>query len=466
MDYKGLRDRHLNIFCLYGIDNLENNITKALINTLDSLPLKAQKELFKIVFKDVDDKLIEGEVKTSFYLQKKPNDEIINRVPVKNRYLIGISPTGKCWGYNYQDVHDEKRLREEIRKEVKLDNTLSDEKQEEIVEKTVMQILSIRERNDSIPDAWILIEFTNSNYLIIIENKLYNLDPNQINNHIEKSLGQKHEKNKPIYIEYDKIIEKMRTLNTYLSNQFVEYMMILGYAKVPSIIDICDADEIIRKDLMIKKGIEIMSDLFGSDCNYRDKNTIRKKLNKGKLLQEINLCFSKVTRINEYENDEDLYIYLSLALAPTMNLAKKLYGKNIEIPFKFEDKHFDSPKYSLHFQTTYGRNIKGSYIKDTINWPIEDYINFWKDNLDDLKPKSLQELNEFVEKLHNKGIYLQNEKNFKSGKTYIVPEIIYTVKWSLDEVRNMKNDDELKQSIKNALTEFFAKLQYDDSIIK
>ncbi|MDY4787815.1 MAG: hypothetical protein SO253_00690 [Bacilli bacterium] len=457
MNYKGLRDRHLNIFCLYGIDNLENNITKALINTLDSLPLNAQKELFKIVLKDVDDELIEGEVKTSFYLQKKPNDEIINRVPVKNRYLIGISPTGKCWGYNSQDVHDAKRLRDEIRKEVELDKALSDEKQEEIVEKTVRDILSIRERNDSIPDAWILIEFANNNYLIIIENKLYNLDPNQINNHIEKSLGQKHEKNKPIYIEYNKIIEKMRTLNTYLSNQFVEYMMILGYAKVPSIIDICDADETIRKDLMIKKGFEIMNDLFGSDCDYRDKNTIRKKLNKGRILQEINLCFSKVTRINVYEKDEDLYIYFSLALAPTMNLAKKLYRNNIEIPLKFKDNHFGLPKCSLHFQNTWGKNIKGSYVEENLSWPIEDYINFWKDNLNDLKPKSLQELNEFVEKLHNKGIYLQNEKNFKSSKTYIVPEIIYTVKWYLGEIRNMRNDDELKQSIKKALSEFLKK---------
>ena len=36
MDYKGLIDRHLNVFCGYGVEHLENNITKALINTINS----------------------------------------------------------------------------------------------------------------------------------------------------------------------------------------------------------------------------------------------------------------------------------------------------------------------------------------------------------------------------------------------------------------------------------------------
>lgn len=69
MDYKGLRDNHLNVFWSYGGNpELENDITKAFINTIDGMSV-SQKEIF---FKELFGIEISG-LKCSFkyYLQKK-----------------------------------------------------------------------------------------------------------------------------------------------------------------------------------------------------------------------------------------------------------------------------------------------------------------------------------------------------------------------------------------------------------
>ena len=52
------------------------------------------------------------------------------------------------------------------------------------------------QRGDSIPDGWIFVYADGRpEYLVALENKLYNLDPTQINNHIEKSLLISSDKN-------------------------------------------------------------------------------------------------------------------------------------------------------------------------------------------------------------------------------------------------------------------------------
>ena len=101
MDYKGLKDRHLNIFCVYGVDHLENNITKAFINTLDSLNPSNQAKIYSVLL----NAFINSEnLKSTFYLQKRHDKELIESVLIQHRYVVGISPTGKCWGYSYEDT--------------------------------------------------------------------------------------------------------------------------------------------------------------------------------------------------------------------------------------------------------------------------------------------------------------------------------------------------------------------------
>lgn len=194
MDYKGLKDRHLNIFCVYGVDHLENNITKAFINTLDSLNPSNQAKIYSVLL----NAFINSEnLKSTFYLQQRPDKELIESVLIQHRYVVGISPTGKCWGYSYEDTQDEEKLKVEITNQWRLEHQeSSDEEIEDVALNVVKEIRERRSNKGSIPDAWIFISNLDSKYLIIIENKLYNLDPDQINNHIEKSLLQVNKEDK------------------------------------------------------------------------------------------------------------------------------------------------------------------------------------------------------------------------------------------------------------------------------
>ena len=106
IDYKGLRDCHLNIFWQYdGKPYLENNITKAFINSIDSLSDVKKKE---VLFDLFGIKLKGEKIKLEFYLQKKPAVSKIKEFNEDYRLMFAFSPTGKCWGFNGQDTKDEK----------------------------------------------------------------------------------------------------------------------------------------------------------------------------------------------------------------------------------------------------------------------------------------------------------------------------------------------------------------------
>lgn len=66
---KNKTDKHLNVFWQYdGKPWLENNITKALINTFESLETDSKQELIRVFF-EID---LCGEVTYKYYLQKIP----------------------------------------------------------------------------------------------------------------------------------------------------------------------------------------------------------------------------------------------------------------------------------------------------------------------------------------------------------------------------------------------------------
>lgn len=114
INYKGLRDCHLNIFWQYdGKPHLENNITKAFINSIDSLDELDKRKIFKSLF---GLELEDGKLTTEFYLQKKPDSVKVRSFPENSRIMFGFSPTGKCWGFSGQDTKDEKALFEAIKK--------------------------------------------------------------------------------------------------------------------------------------------------------------------------------------------------------------------------------------------------------------------------------------------------------------------------------------------------------------
>lgn len=79
--YCGLRDSHLNVFYTYGDkSHLENNITKAFVNVLQSLKNKEFREIVKTVF---GFELPKGNYSSTFYLQKSQKKTLSNVIPIE-----------------------------------------------------------------------------------------------------------------------------------------------------------------------------------------------------------------------------------------------------------------------------------------------------------------------------------------------------------------------------------------------
>ena len=108
--------------------------------------------------------------------------------------MFAFSPTGKAWGIKGLDTKNEKDIRKELFEEAKKQSEIEEE-QEEFVNSTLEEIMKIRENKGSIPDGWLFVDVNNKPVLVVaMENKLYDLDPYQLNNHIEKSLLIKENK--------------------------------------------------------------------------------------------------------------------------------------------------------------------------------------------------------------------------------------------------------------------------------
>lgn len=432
INYKGLRDCHLNIFWQYdGKPHLENNITKAFINSIDSLDELDKRKIFKSLF---GLELEDGKLTTEFYLQKKPDSSKILSFPEDSRIMFGFSPTGKCWGFSGQDTKEEKALFEAIKKELSSsyadDDILLNE-----TKKALAEYLEYK-RGDSIPDGWILIYINEKpTKLIALENKLYNLDPTQINNHIEKSLFILNDKKKVIYKTYENIIDSFKPLESYATDQFIEYLTILGYSKVDDFNVACSSDESIRQRLSIPFGIKILKRMNAGEVDTRQWNTPRMHVNY-EYLREINLIFDKN------------HIIVSLAFGSTQNSGKAMLERLTTI--RLPDDHIYHFKQSFHLLYQRGKNIKSSYI-DT-NLSINDYIVYWKKNIDLIKTYAPTEAISLYEKmLNDKIITKQNYDNLKQqlknkkNSVLVVPEIIIEYGWTYEEAASFGIDSFIKE---------------------
>ena len=126
MKYSGLRDRHLNVFIYYAsnssnksIEQLENNITKAFLNTLESLSGTERARVFKELF-SID---LSDQCECQYYLPWSSHDEEIGKtidcIPINHRLLFAFSPTGKSWGPEGSDIKDIPTLKSKIEEHYK-----------------------------------------------------------------------------------------------------------------------------------------------------------------------------------------------------------------------------------------------------------------------------------------------------------------------------------------------------------
>ncbi len=445
LDYKGLKDPHLNLYWQYdGKPYLENNITKAFINSIDSLPLAKKIIVFKQIFSI---ELNSNSLTFEYFLQRKPNKEKVESFDKNRRFMFAFSPCGECYGFNGLDTKNEKALYDAIKKELSITISNKDILENE-VEKAVKEYLE-GERGDSIPDAWILI-YDNDKpaYIIALENKLYKLDPNQINNHIEKSLLLLNNKPEVLYKKYSQIADTFKGIGEYNTDQFIEYLTILGYLNVNDFVLACSSYIEIRQRLIIPFGKDLLSKVYHGEIDNRSWNVVRCYLPYA-YLREFNLIFDR---------DE---IKISLAFGPTQFSGKKMLETIDDIRLNAD--HLRSLHQSFHLLYKRGRNIGASYINCPLS--LTEYIHYWKKHIDLIKTYQPNEAILLYKKMLSDGLIC--EENYEKVKTQltnkinpvlVVPEIVAEYSWTYDEVANLGIDvfavclkEKLEEALKAAL---------------
>lgn len=236
-------DPHLNLFWQYGDGNdLENNITRALFCTLE---LMTNKHRLEFVQKILDEgeafSLKESEnLLFKFDLQRAPKDVL----SFPDRRLVGFSPTGKIWEENLQALSQKEGFKSFWKiLESKGDPGLADVRksfQSAGVDETRMKDITIKSLvytnryvKDSRPDGWIRIYKDKEPFLVVaFENKLWDLDPFQLQSHMTTVLGHEEKlKNNYTLKSYADLYAIFECQDTNVTgNSFMEYLALMGYA--------------------------------------------------------------------------------------------------------------------------------------------------------------------------------------------------------------------------------------------
>ena len=466
--YNYIWDSHLNVFYQYdGKPWLENNITKAFIHTLESLKEKDEREFLSNL---LDLTFPEGQFTIDCYLQSKPTkvEEMVKNLPEDKRYLFAFSPSGKSWtegDIDGIDTKDFQKAKFGIEKSIRDQYSDLTEKELNIkIDEQWKDILKAREDTGFIPDAWIFISIDSKAYcVIILENKLFDLDPYQLNNHIEKSLFLKNNKPQPIYRKYQDIFDKLKSYDgEYLVNQFLGYLIILGYVDSSSISfeDAFKSDSIIKTRLinpwiLNKIGNSIGINSTGDiDNRKRSKRTIRLK---------VNYTYLKEININLNEKD----VELSLSFGSTMKTGRQMLDKlNLsKIQNLNQDRLYITFHISRHIHGS-APSIKESYV---VNWKsISDYVTFLKSNTTFLnRQQTKKEILDLYYKIEQSGLisnfnYPQfinklNQLSVNCSHFLVIPEITYSPVWSYDKIVELGENgfkQAMLETIKQSLTAF------------
>lgn len=231
-------DRHKNIFWSYdGNPEHENNITKAIINYLQYSPLETQIDILAFVLGDRIDLREIAVSKVEYSLQAPDYDA----KDFKHRYLLGVSPTGKTWSGEMQDffymtnLEELNRIKKQNKKKI---GELLLEKGVEVadivdVKEVIDDIIDIKKaKGGSVPDAWIYIFSKDTpSVCLAVENKKWDLDPAQLGNHLEKSLGgTKNSEDRLILMKYEDLYCQIaKNADSVIKRNLLEYLYYLGY---------------------------------------------------------------------------------------------------------------------------------------------------------------------------------------------------------------------------------------------
>ncbi len=308
------QDPHLNLFWVYGarttdtageeinVNYLENNITKALINTVENLPSDSCRINFLKKCNVLPEDEINSSLEFDFRLQRKPDKEEVVKFLESNRILWGISPTGDTWGERFIEqinFKDRKKSVEIIVEEIKNKFIGEDKNSEEIYKNATNIFEEIKRSHDrkgeSIPDGWIMIYKVDRNgertpfYCIAIENKWYKLDPYQLKNHWEKSLYFSEGKTR--LSKYADIYNNMFFYSEKSSvvKNFLEYITLIGEEPFTGFNEqdftLLDKDD--RKKALLWKKFWKYFDLF----MIRFVSEYNKKISEDSLLKDMKIKY-------------------------------------------------------------------------------------------------------------------------------------------------------------------------------
>lgn len=223
-------DLHHNVFYQYrGYRNAnwnsnfhEDNVTKAIINSLESLSIKKQLRIFnKLTLLEIV--FLPG-TSIKYSLQSKPLRylEAIHDLPENKKKLIGINPNGDLLQENvfklfqkYKSKKNSEGFADEYIELFKGNEYFDMKEAKEEAKDQFNNLLVSVEEHGSKPDAWILV-FDSENKLLacaVFEFKKFALFPDQLNRHMEQSLG----------IVDSKIENALRLKYSDIFNELIEY---------------------------------------------------------------------------------------------------------------------------------------------------------------------------------------------------------------------------------------------------
>lgn len=311
-------DQHLNVFWQYnGNPHLEDNITRALINTLSLTNDNLRLEIINFFLESLGEEKIVNDVQITFDLQN-PYIKNIKDLNCK-KLLIGLNPSGKEWGSEIEqslkkinlekDINNELIENDKLLKKFLISKNMYETVSEERLNDYRRVFKTILKRGDSRPDGWIFIfkeGNINPNIVIALESKLFNLDPYQIKNHLVESLGiDGDEKKVNKNITFETLCDKFKN-STYrnpcrIEEHFLDYMEMLGYyLKINSFNenDVLFAIEN-NYNYIIKNKWNKLFDNFFISTEYNDlSEKIETKINFD--LKKRQLWFEKIKNANIY----------------------------------------------------------------------------------------------------------------------------------------------------------------------
>ena len=456
---KNCHDRHLNMFWFYnGAPTLENNITKAMINTFDALSNEQKIDFLEKICK-ID---INYALTYKLYLQSAPRECEVERTPIANRKLIAFSPTGKSWGYGGIASNDREQIKEEIEKAVRARYDKDDINA--IIEQEYNDTLVIIDnKGESIPDAWIMI-YRNGNpdYCIAFENKLYDLNPYQLNNHCKKSLFL--ERNTIEYVKYSNIIDCLTNANNYIADEFVRYLFLLGYGNITNLSQLNGGDGEMIKYYATERIKDILNEIGKKDGKKaaKHKRWMWKLDSNNEYNKEIGFCYDEKSNMFE----------LNLYFCTNQKFSRWFYSNRdaIRILNTIGDKEFIK---SFHFQYKgIQKNVDGSYCTRYSKCPPEQYIRFWQDNIGLIRQSNTSERAELLEKMNNSGLIDDDEyacilekSNAYDKKYNIVPEFGFKTTWTFDEAQKLDEQGMFVSSIVCWIRKIYNAFGISDNLI-